>query len=157
MGLRVLEEGAMYRRIGIIVAAAAMGMLGAGTPALAANPNAAVVAWSPTNPSGGTGYDFGTVDGVGGQYPTQTFTLTNSGGRSTGTLASVALTNTSGTAFSIASDSCSGLSLGPNNSCQVTVKYAPTTSGESDSATLTATGEHANASITLTGQGGPPT
>ena len=142
----------MYRRIGIIIAAAAMAMLAAGTPAQAAN--TPVLTWSPTNTSGGTGYDFGTVDGVGHQTATQTFTLTNTGKSSTGTLAAVALTNTSGTAFSITSDGCSGLSLGPNKFCQVTVQYAPTTNGESDSATLTATGEHASASLPLTGQGG---
>jgi hypothetical protein len=140
----------MHRRIGIIVAAAAMGMLVAGTSAQAAA--TPVLAWSPTT-SGGT-YDFGTIDGVGGKTATQTFTLTNSGRSATGTLAAVALTNTSGTAFSITSDGCSGLSLGPKKFCQVTVEYAPTTSGESDSATLTAIGEHASASITLTGQGG---
>src|SRR5580704_14717491 len=146
----MLEEGAMYRRIGIIVAAAAMGMLVAGTSAQAAA--TPVLAWSPTT-SGGT-YDFGTIDGVGGKTATQTFTLTNSGRSATGTLAAVALTNTSGTAFSITSDGCSDLSLGPRKFCQVTVEYAPTTSGESDSATLTAIGERASASITLTGQGG---
>jgi len=140
----------MYRRIGIIVAAAAMGMLVAGTPAQAAA--APALGWSPTT-SAGT-YDFGTVDGVGHQSATQMFTLTNSGRSSTGTLAGVALTNSSGTAFSIISDGCTGLSLGPNRSCQVTVHYAPTTNGEIDSATLTATGEHAAASITLTGHGG---
>ena len=141
----------MYRRIGIIVAAAAMGMLVAGTPAQAAN--TPVLTWS----QGGTtitSYDFGPVDGVGGKTATQTYTLTNTGKSSTGTLAAVALTNTSGTAFSITSDGCSGLSLGPNKFCQVTVEYAPTTSGESDSATLTATGEHASASLPLTGHGG---
>jgi hypothetical protein len=146
----MLEEGAMYRRIGIIVAAAAMGMLVAGTSAQAAA--TPVLAWSPTT-SGGT-YDFGTIDGVGGKTATQTFTLTNSGRSATGTLAAVALTNTSGTAFSITSDGCSGLSLGPRKFCQVTVEYVPTMSGESDSATLTAIGERASASITLTGQGG---
>jgi hypothetical protein len=147
----MLEEGAMYRRTGIIVAAAAMGMLVAGTSAQAAA--TPVLTWS----QGGTtitSYFFGTVDGVGGQTATQTFTLTNTGGSSTGTLAAVALTNTSGTAFSITSDGCSGLSLGPKKFCQVTVEYAPTTNGESDSATLTATGEHASASLPLTGQGG---
>ena len=141
----------MYRRIGIIVTAAAMGMLVAGTPAQAAA--TPVLTWS----QGGTtitSYDFGTVDGVGGKTATQTFTLTNTGKSATGTLAAVALTNTSGTAFSITSEGCSGLSLGPNKSCQVTVQYAPTTNGESDSATLTATGEHASASLPLTGQGG---
>jgi hypothetical protein len=145
----MLEEGAMYRRIGIIVTAAAMGMLVAGTPAQAAA--TPVLTWS----QGGTtitSYDFGTVDGVGGQTATQTFTLTNTGKSATGTLAAVALT--SGTAFSITSDGCSGLSLGPNKFCQVTVQYAPTMNGEIDSATLTATGEHVSASLPLTGQGG---
>jgi hypothetical protein len=144
----------MYRRIGIIVTAAAMGMLVAGTSAQATlAANTPVLTWS----QGGktlTSYDFGTVDGVGGQTATQTLTLTNSGKSATGTLAAVALTNTSGAAFSITSDGCSGLSLGPKKFCQVTVEYAPTTNGESDSATLTATGEHDSASLPLTGQGG---
>jgi hypothetical protein len=140
--------------IKMFVAAAAMGMLVAATSAQAAGRPVPVLAWSPTA-SGGT-YDFGAIDGVGGKTATQTFTLTNSGGSAAGTLAPVALTNTSGTAFSITSDGCSGRSLGPRKSCQVTVEYAPTTSGESDSATLTAIGEHASASITLTGQGGTP-
>jgi hypothetical protein len=101
-----------------------------------------------------TSYDFGTIDGVGGQTATQTFTLANSGKSATGTLEPVALTNTSGTAFTITSDGCSGLSLGPKKFCQVTIEYGPATNGERDSATLTATGEHDSASLPLTGQGG---
>jgi hypothetical protein len=141
----------MYQRIGIIVAAVAMGMLVAGPSAQAAA--TPVLTWS----QGGTtitSYDFGTVDGVGHQIARQMFTLTNTGGSSTGTLAAVALTNTNGTAFSIINDGCSGLSLGPRKFCQDTVEYAPTTNGESDSATLTATGEHASAILPLTGHGG---
>jgi hypothetical protein len=148
----MLEEGAMYRRIGIIVTAAAMGMLVAGTPAQAAN--TPVLAWS----QGGTtitSYDFGTVDGVGGQTATQTFTLTNSG-RSASAALTVTLSGSS--AFSTNVDGCTGTSLGPNTSCAVIVTYAPTVSGEIDNATLTAQGKKAaaNASITLTGQGGTP-
>jgi hypothetical protein len=146
----MLEESAMYRRIVTIVAAAVLGMLVAGTSAQAAG--LPVLAWLPT--TSGSTYGFGTIDGVGGKTATQTFRLTNSGGSATGTLAAVALTNTSGAAFSITSDRCSGRILGPKKSCQVTVEYAPTTNGESDGATLTATGGHASASITLTGQGG---
>jgi hypothetical protein len=135
----------------MFVAAAAMGMLVAGTSAQAAN--TAVLTWS----QGGTtitSYDFGTVDGVGGKTsPPETFTLTNTGSRSTGTVAAVALTNASA-AFSIISDGCTGLSLAPGKFCQVTVEYAPTTNGESDSATLTVTAEHAIASLPLTGHGG---
>jgi hypothetical protein len=131
----------------MFVVVAATGALLAVGSAQAASSGPAL-AWSGTS-------NFGTIDGVGGQTASQTFTLTNSGGSATGTLV-VALTNTSGAAFSITRDSCTGLSLGPKKSCKVTVEYAPTTSGESDSTTLTATGEHANASITLTGKSGTP-
>lgn len=142
-------------RIGLFAAAAAMGMLVAGTSAQAAGPPVTTVAWSPTNTSSG-GYDFGTLDAGAGATNSVTFTLTNSGSRATGTLTPIALTNPIGTALSITSDGCSGLSLGPNNSCQVTVKYAPTASGDSDSATLTAIAEHASASLLLSGKSGTP-
>ncbi len=102
--------------------------------------------WSPATTSGA--YDFGTLSA--GSTASQTFTLTNTGGKSSGAL-TVALSGSS--AFTITSDTCGGTALGSNKSCTVTVQYAPTASGESDSATLTATGEHANARIILTGQG----
>jgi hypothetical protein len=111
---------------------------------------APVLAWSPTTGSGT--YDYGTVDGVGGATKTVTFTVDNSGGMASGSI-KVTLTNTSGTAFSVMSDGCTGTSLGPKKSCQVTVEYAPGGEG-SFSATLTATGEHATTTITLTGSGG---
>lgn len=64
----------------------------------------------------------------------QTFVLKNSGGSAT-----VALTvSLSGSvAFTKRADSCTATSLGPNKMCSVTVTYAPTTTGTSDSATLT--------------------
>jgi hypothetical protein len=128
-----------------------MGMLVAVTSAQAAN--APVLAWSPTTSSGT--YDFGTVDGVGGKTATQTFTLTNSGDSAS---AMLTVTLPGSSAFSIIVDGCTATSLGPNKSCGVTVTFAPTVSGESDSATLTAQGKKAdaNASITLSGQGGTP-
>lgn len=155
-----IEEGevtgslvlARVRRVLLLAGLVAMGILMTGTSAQAAGPPVTPVAWSPTTTD--STYVFKTIDGVGGQTATQTFTLTNSGGRATGTLAPIALTNTSHAAFSIINDGCSGLSLGPNKSCQVTVKWAPTANGEIDGATLTATAEHANASITLSGKGG---
>jgi hypothetical protein len=90
-----------------------------------------------------------------GQTVSQTFTLTNSGGSATGML-SVSLSGS--LAFSITSDGCTGTALGKGRSCTVTVQYAPTTAGQSDSATLTASGRRppASASITLTGSGGAP-
>ena len=109
---------------------------------------APALAWSPA--TNGT-YDYGAVSP--GQTASQTFTLTNSGGSATGML-TVALSGS--TAFSITSDVCTGTALGKRKSCAVTVQYAPTTAGQSDTATLTASGKKpppASASITLTGSG----
>jgi secreted trypsin-like serine protease len=69
---------------------------------------------------------------------TQTFTFTNSGGRSTGTMVA-AVPSSSG--FSITDDSCTGRSLASDKSCVVTVAAA----GEG-STVLTVDGEHASAS-----------
>lgn len=128
----------------VLVAAAALLLV----PAAGQAGGAPAIAWSPTT-SDGT-YDYGAV--TVGQTASQTFTLTNSGGRATGTLA-VALSGSS--AFTITADGCSARSLAPTKSCDVTVQYAPTAGG-SDTATLTATGEHASASLTLTGSGTVP-
>lgn len=108
---------------------------------------APAIAWSPA--TNGT-YDYGAV--APGQTASQTFTLTNSGGSATGML-SVSLFGSS--AFSITSNACTGTALGKGKSCAVTVQYAPTTAGQSDTATLTASGKKpsASASITLTGSG----
>jgi hypothetical protein len=134
----------MRALIRIFVAVAAVtGMLLAATAGQAGGPPS--IAWSPST-SGG--FDFGTV--AVGHTASQTFTLTNTGGS-----ASAALTVTlSGPAtFSIAEDNCTGTSLGPRKSCDVTVEYAPTTSGPSGAATLEAQGKKAaaDASLTLTG------
>jgi hypothetical protein len=97
-------------------------------------------------------YDFGTI--TAWETPSQTFTLTDTGRRSSGTL-SVELTGSS--AFTITADACTGSALGGGQSCDVSVRYAPTTPGQSDEATLTATGEHGvSASLTLTGAAVPP-
>ena len=106
------------------------------------------IAWT-SPPNSGT-YDYGAV--TPGQTASQTFTLTNSGGSATGML-SVSLSGSS--AFSITSDACTGTALGKGRSCAVTIQYEPTTAGQSDSATLTASGKKpsASASITLTGSG----
>jgi hypothetical protein len=104
--------------------------------------------WSPTTDIGT--YDYGAV--TPGQTASQTFTLTNSGGSAT---AMLTVTLSDSAVFSITSDDCTGTSLGPGKSCDVTVQYAPSTAGESDSATLEASGKKvsASASITLTGSG----
>ena len=152
-GGRMKPSRAFGLRMGLFVVAVAMGTLVAGTSAQAAGPPVTTVAWS----QGGTtitSYDYKTLDAGAGQTKPVTFTLTNSGGRASGTLV---VTLSGPTVFTVTADGCTGRSLGPNNSCDVTVQYAPTTSEENDSATLTATGEHVSAtSITLTGKSGTP-
>jgi len=130
-----------------------MGMVVAGTSAQAAQAaGPPVLTWSQgTNTI--TSYDCMTLDAGAGQTKPVTFTLTNSGGRASGTLV---VTLSGPTVFTVTADGCTGRSLGPNNWCDVTVQYAPTTSGENDSATLTATGEHQSAILPLTGKSGTP-
>jgi hypothetical protein len=102
-------------------------------------------------------FDYGVVDGVGGKTKTQVFTLTNSGSRTTSAL-KVALSGSA--AFTKRADTCTKHSLEPKKTCKVTVVYAPTTNGQIDTATLTATGRRcgpalaSTTSITLNGSGG---
>ena len=94
-------------------------------------------------------FDFGSV--AVGNTPSQTFTLTNTGGMSSGT---ITVNESGSTAFIITADGCTGKALGGSKSCTVTVEYAPTvTTG--DTGTLTATGEHSSASLNLYGNGRP--
>ena len=135
--------------VGVLAAAAAALLVPAAGQA-ASTP--AALAWS----EGGstlTPYSYGTLDA--GATASQTFTLTNSGGRASAAL-TVALTGSS--AFSISSDSCTATSLGPAKSCQVTVAYSPSAAGASDGATLTVTGMQAPAtSLNLAGSGASST
>jgi hypothetical protein len=104
------------------------------------------------SPSSGV---YGPIDS--GTTASQTFTLTNSGGAATGAL-TVSLTGAS--AFSTTADTCTAASLGPQKSCSVTVQYAPTSEGASESATLSVMGKKsaAVASASLTGAStSPPT
>jgi len=129
---------ALLWRVGPLVAVtlllAASGAQAARSPALA---------WSPAS------HDYGTLDA--GTTGSQDFTLSNSGGSASGAL-TIELSGSA--AFSITSDGCTDTSLGPAKSCSVTVEYAPTTGGQSDAATLTASGKKpatVAASVTLTG------
>src|SRR5206468_10309140 len=124
----------------IVAACAAVAML---TPAAAQARVAPAIDWSPTTNIGT--YDYGAV--TPGQTASQTFTLTNSGGSATAML-TVVLSPLA--AFSMTSDACTGTSLGPNKSCAVVVQYAPSTAGQSDSATLSASGKKVDASATIT-------
>ena len=67
-------------------------------------------------------YDFGTV--FTGKTASQPFTLTNSGGAATGPL-TVSLSSFGSPEFFITSNTCTGTSLGPGQTCTVTVRFAP--------------------------------
>jgi hypothetical protein len=112
----------------------------------------AELSWSPTTSLGS--YDYGTL--TAGATKSVTFTLTNTGGKPSGPLR---ITLLGSAAFTIRSNRCTG-SLGPNKSCTVPIVYTPMSSGQSESAALTATGKSASASLTLIGKadvGGTPT
>src|SRR5215467_971995 len=93
--------------------------------------------------------DFGAV--VVGQTASQTLTLANTGGSPTRKL-SVALSGPA--AFTVAANSCTGISLGPGKSCAVTVQFAPDSPGTLTAA-LTAVSNKGTVTATdpLTGTG----
>jgi hypothetical protein len=90
-------------------------------------------------------FDYGQV--AVGQTATETFTLTNSGGKASG---KVTFTLPGSAEFTITATTCPGLGVGPGMTCMVTVQFAPTSLG-TVTATLTATGQHATATDSLTG------
>jgi hypothetical protein len=125
--------------VGVLVSVAVMA-----APSWASSAPQSLV-WSPTTSSGT--FNYGTL--AAGEVQSETFMVENVGGKSSGAL-TIALSGAS--AFTTTADNCTGRALGPKKSCTVTVRYAPTASGASDSATLVATGTQASASITLEGQ-----
>jgi hypothetical protein len=131
--------------LGALVGAALVLFAAAGGEAAPPPPPALAFA-----PSTYGAFDYGTVQP--GESVSQEFTLSNSGGTASGAL-TIALSGSA--AFTTTQDACSATSLGPGKSCTVTVEYAPTSAGQTDSATLTATGKKptASTSLTLTGTG----
>ena len=99
-------------------------------PAGASAKNSPALSFSPSP------FDFGPV--TGGSSQSKTLTLRNAGGAASGTL-KVSLSRSD--AFTITTDSCTGRSLGPRQSCRVTVRFAPIGAGAA-TATLTAIGEN---------------
>jgi hypothetical protein len=121
-----------------VIAVFAPGVLAGGAPSIALTPSA---------------HDYGTIDP--NTTASQTFVLKNTGGSATGAL-TVKLTGSS--SFARTSDSCTGTALGPKKQCSVTVRYAPTTAGSSDSGTLTVSAKKpsAGASAALIGKASQP-
>lgn len=148
MGEKIRTVGGLGSIAAATLVAAAMLVAPAPARASSAPPN---LAWSPTTSVGG--YDFGTLDAGAGAAKSVTFTLANAGDRAS---ANIAVSLPGSPAFTVTADSCTGTSLGPRKSCAVTVAYAPTTSGEADTATLTATAVHDSAGLALAGKSGIP-
>ena len=89
------------------------------------------------------------------QSSTQTFTVTNTGGVATGALGST-LAGTDQGQFTIVSGNCEGVALNPNATCNIVVRFDPTTVG-AKGAQLNVTGTPGNtASATLLGTGIEP-
>jgi hypothetical protein len=80
----------------------------------------------------------------------------NSGGSATGAL-TISLSGAGAAAFTVTSDTCSATSLGPKKRCTVMVTYTGTSSGNTDTATLSAMGRKRSATTTLLLQGTPLT
>jgi hypothetical protein len=111
-----------------------------------AKPHIAFVAQS------GDSADYGEV--VVGDSKSQTFILTNDGGRATSRL-TASLSDSS--TFTKTADTCSGKGLKPGVSCTVTVEYAPTVA-QKDASSILAVNLNGNvrASIDLSGTGVNP-
>lgn len=137
----MLRTKVSSRRLAALVAVGLL-CLGLLVPTAGQAAGPPVIAFSPPS------HDYGTIDA--GTTASKTFTLTNSGGSATGAL-TISLTGSA--AFSVTADTCTATSLGPRKSCSVTVEYAPTTAGASDTATLSASGNKrgATATASLTG------
>jgi hypothetical protein len=117
-----------------LVSVAFVAMLGlvVGAPMVAQAGSAPVLGWTPQTSSSPSTFNFGAVSASG---TSQTFTLKNSGGSATSALKLSPIASSSG--FSISSDHCTALSLGPKKTCTVQITYTPT-GAASDQATLTA-------------------
>lgn len=139
----------MKRKRWVFGAVAVAGVLSLVAPAVGqGKAQSASLSWSRSH--GGAAlmsYDFGAVDG--GARIVKGFRLGNSSLTKSGQLA---ITVTGSSRFSIATDRCTGKSVGRKLSCWVGVAYRPLGDPGSDSATLRATGTHgAVASLSLSG------
>ena len=85
--------------------------------------------------------DYGTVT-INTNSSVSTFTLTNSGGTTSGLVAAPAITGADATQFTINSTNCTNTTLAPGGSCQIAVRFTPTTAGTK------------NATLSLTSAGG---
>jgi HYDIN/CFA65/VesB-like, Ig-like domain len=139
----------MHRSSRIVAALAALSLiLLAPVAAQAAKKPPPTLAWSPSG-----SYDFGTL--TSGTKSAETFMLTNSGDSASGALSVTLALSGSSAGFTKTADTCTSVSLKVGGTCSVTVQYAFTAAGQTDTATLTATTKKASASVTLSGASVP--
>jgi hypothetical protein len=96
-------------------------------------------------------YDFGNVPPS--SSVAHTFTLTNTGGKSSGTVTAVSISLWP--IFLIYADGCTGKALGAAKSCDVSVIYDNEQAPGGYTATLAATAEKSSASLSIFGNGFP--
>jgi hypothetical protein len=132
----------MSRFLRFILTAVIVSVAALASAATASASGAPVLSWSPST---GGNYDYGTLNP--GSTASTAFTLKNSGGKATSALK---ITLSGSAAFTKTADTCTGTSLGPNKTCTVTIRYAPTSNGQSDTAALVAASNKAPASASLT-------
>ena len=95
--------------------------------------------------------DFGAVT-QGGNSGTQTFTVTNTGQQPAGAI-TTALGGSDAAQFTVTADGCMGQALGANATCQITVRFSPSSAG-GKTASLTATASPGGTAIAqLAGMG----
>lgn len=95
-------------------------------------------------------FDFGTVT-IGATSDEQRFTVRNRGRVATGALAVETRSPDAG-AFPLSSDGCTGATLEPGETCELTVQFAPESTGEKTTL-LVAEDETTSTSAELTGAG----
>ena len=114
-----------------------------GDAAADADASPAALAMNPTT------QDFGSVGADASVSADITFTVTNNGGSTSGTM-TTSITGTDMSDFGLGTDTCNTNTLGPTLTCTVNVHFAPQTTG-SKTATLQVTDGTTTASATLTG------
>jgi hypothetical protein len=95
-------------------------------------------------------YNFGNV--LGGTQPTFTFTVTNTGQATAGTIGSPSV-GTAGGAFALVGSSCSGQTLAAGQSCPMTIRYTPNGTGTSNDSLSLSASPGGSVSATYQGKG----
>src|SRR5215470_3745094 len=114
----------MKRQMSWALLAAGIALAASTATAAPAAAGPAAAAGSPVLAFTPSPYNYGQV--AAGHTASQTFTLTDTDGKASGT---VTITLQGPAEFTITADTCTGKSLGPGRSCTATVQFAPAGTG----------------------------